>query len=135
MTSRLLADVRVVDMTEVWAGPMGASFLGDLGAATQARMLGRGIGGPAAVVKVSHHGSADQHPPLYEALAPRIGLIGVGGDNDYGHPTGSLLDVLRGIGAVIGRTDTDGLVLVDVAAGSGTRLWRARAPEGVGTAQ
>ena len=32
MTSRLLHGVRVVDMTEVWAGPMGCSFLGDLGA-------------------------------------------------------------------------------------------------------
>jgi len=32
MTSRLLEGVRVVDMTEVWAGPMGASMLGDLGA-------------------------------------------------------------------------------------------------------
>ena len=32
MTSKLLAGIRVVDMTEVWAGPMGSSLLGDLGA-------------------------------------------------------------------------------------------------------
>lgn len=32
MTTRLLDGIRIVDMTEVWAGPMGASFLGDLGA-------------------------------------------------------------------------------------------------------
>jgi crotonobetainyl-CoA:carnitine CoA-transferase CaiB-like acyl-CoA transferase len=32
MTSRLLAGVRVIELTEVWAGPMAASFLGDLGA-------------------------------------------------------------------------------------------------------
>ena len=32
MSSRLLEGIRVIDMTEVWAGPMGASLLGDLGA-------------------------------------------------------------------------------------------------------
>ena len=32
MTTQLLKGIRVVDMTEVWAGPMGASLLGDLGA-------------------------------------------------------------------------------------------------------
>ena len=32
MTSKLLEGIRVIDMTEVWAGPMGASLLGDLGA-------------------------------------------------------------------------------------------------------
>ncbi len=32
MTSSVLTGLRVVDMTEVWAGPMGSSFLGDLGA-------------------------------------------------------------------------------------------------------
>ena len=32
MTSSFLDGIRVVDMTEVWAGPMGASLLGDLGA-------------------------------------------------------------------------------------------------------
>ena len=105
-----------------------AVFLGDLGAVAQARLLGRGVGGPAAVVKASHHGSADQHPQLYEALAPRIGLVGVGRDNDYGHPTESLLAVLRGVGAVVGRTDTDGLLLV-VPPGEDLQLWRARAPD------
>jgi crotonobetainyl-CoA:carnitine CoA-transferase CaiB-like acyl-CoA transferase len=32
MTARLLEGVRVVEMTEVWAGPMAGSLLGDLGA-------------------------------------------------------------------------------------------------------
>ena len=32
MTTELLAGLRIVEMTEVWAGPMGGSLLGDLGA-------------------------------------------------------------------------------------------------------
>ncbi len=32
MTTHLLRGIRAVDMTEVWAGPMGTSLLGDLGA-------------------------------------------------------------------------------------------------------
>jgi crotonobetainyl-CoA:carnitine CoA-transferase CaiB-like acyl-CoA transferase len=32
VTTRTLQGVRIVDMTEVWAGPMGTSLLGDLGA-------------------------------------------------------------------------------------------------------
>jgi crotonobetainyl-CoA:carnitine CoA-transferase CaiB-like acyl-CoA transferase len=32
MSSRMLAGVRVVELAEVWAGPMGGSYLGDLGA-------------------------------------------------------------------------------------------------------
>lgn len=32
MTTQLLEGIRAIDMTEVWAGPMGTSFLGDLGA-------------------------------------------------------------------------------------------------------
>lgn len=32
MTTRLLKGIRAIDMTEVWAGPMGTSLLGDLGA-------------------------------------------------------------------------------------------------------
>ena len=32
MTSRALAGVRVIDLAEVWAGPFGASLLGDMGA-------------------------------------------------------------------------------------------------------
>ncbi len=70
MTSRLLAGVRAVELTEVWAGPMGGSLLGDLGAdvvkvesfprmsvtRTQGRALGGDEGdGPPYERSATHH--------------------------------------------------------------------------------
>jgi competence protein ComEC len=63
-------------------------------------------------VKVAHHGSADQSDRLYEAVRARVGLIGVGADNDYGHPTANLLGILAATGTPAHRTDLDGLILV-----------------------
>ena len=66
-------------------------FLGDLGESSQRRLRNAGglPAGPIDVVKVAHHGSADQDPQLYRGLAAPVGLIGVGADNTYGHPTPS----------------------------------------------
>jgi competence protein ComEC len=67
---------------------------------------------PVDVVVVAHHGSARQEPPLYRLLRPRVGLIGVGVDNDYGHPAPSALSLLRQVGAVTLRTDRQGFLAV-----------------------
>lgn len=69
----------------------------------------------ADVLKVSHHGSAD--PALGGLLArlrPQIGLIGVGADNTYGHPTPQTISALSASGVRAYRTDRDGNVTVSV---------------------
>jgi competence protein ComEC len=93
--------------------------LADLGEKGQMRLaresagwLGNGFGGVPLVVKVSHHGSADQYPELYEALRPEVALISVGAHNDYGHPTQSTLSFLARIGSHIYRTDQLGSIAV-----------------------
>jgi competence protein ComEC len=75
--------------------------------------------GPVDVVVVAHHGSARQTPALYEFLRPRVGFIGVGAGNDYGHPAPSTLAVLRHLGIVTVRTDTQGWLAVS---GTSARL-------------
>jgi competence protein ComEC len=60
------------------------------------------------VLKVAHHGSALQDPGLVHDAAPRLALISVGADNDYGHPAASTLRLLRSAGAVVARTDQQG---------------------------
>jgi competence protein ComEC len=69
-----------------------------------------GFGSRMVVVKVAHHGSADQAPELYEALGSDIALISVGQDNSYGHPTKRTLDTLALSGTKVLRTDEMGAI-------------------------
>ena len=69
-----------------------------------------GFGSRMVVVKVAHHGSADQAPELYEALGSDIALISVGRDNSYGHPTKRTLDTLALSGTKVLRTDEMGAI-------------------------
>ncbi len=88
-------------------------LLGDLSAEAQ-RMLMRSarLRGGYDVVKVAHHGSADQEPELYETLRPIVAVISVGDGNDYGHPREDILAVLRAIGSHVLRTDQQGRLLI-----------------------
>jgi competence protein ComEC len=73
---------------------------------------GAGVLAPVDVVVVAHHGSARQEPRLYRLLGPRVALIGVGVDNDYGHPAPSAMTLLKQVGAVALRTDQQGQLAV-----------------------
>lgn len=64
------------------------------------------------VVKVAHHGSADQFFELYEELQPEVSLISVGANNSYGHPTERTLQHLRRSAKKILRTDEQGNVAI-----------------------
>jgi len=74
--------------------------------------------GPVDILKVSHHGSADDGlPRLLGGLRPRLAVIEVGKGNTYGHPTPQTLATLRRAGVRTLRTDLDGTVVVDVQGG------------------
>jgi len=111
-------------VVEIAGGSMPRTLLlGDLGEDAQQLLWASGrITGRFDVVKVSHHGSRDQSAALYDRIEPRVGLIGVG-ENDYGHPHPDTLAFLAASGTVVGRTDTDGLVLVSRSE-TGLSLWR-----------
>ncbi|MFC5859371.1 ComEC/Rec2 family competence protein [Agromyces flavus] len=102
-----------------------AVFLGDLGAEAQAALLREHDLGRADVVKVAHHGSADQDPALYRELAASVGFIGVGAANGYGHPTPSLLGLLAEVGTVPVRSDRSGAGAL-VVDGGRFALWSER---------
>ncbi len=103
-------------------------LLGDLSEEPQRRLaaapsLRRGYD----IVKVAHHGSADQSVALYQAARPAVALVTVG-ENDYGHPRGSILATLASVGALTTRTDRGGDVVV-WSEGDVLRVWRPRADE------
>jgi competence protein ComEC len=103
--------------------------LGDLPGAEQTIVRRAGGLVPTDVVKVSHHGSSDQDSELYRRVRAPVALIGVGADNEYGHPTAETLDVLAGVGSTVARSDLNGIVLVWRTSTGELRVWRERATE------
>ncbi|CAO5169306.1 competence protein ComEC [Frankia sp. AiPs1] len=79
------------------------AFLAEPGAETALR---------ADVLKVPHHGSANQDPAFLRAVQARYALVSVGAGNDYGHPAPATLRILRQAGVAVGRTDIDGALAV-----------------------
>ena len=67
----------------------------------------------ADVLKVGHHGSDTSTPQtLVDAVKPKIAVISVGKDNDYGHPSAKTLKRLENAGCEIYRTDQQQTVAV-----------------------
>lgn len=68
---------------------------------------------PADVLKVGHHGSkTSSTEPFLSVVNPLFAVISVGYGNSYGHPNRDVLERLAAHGAMVMRTDEDGLVSV-----------------------
>lgn len=102
-----------------------AIFLGDLGEQAQNALLADSPLAAVDVVKVAHHGSGDQSAALYRRLQATLGIVSVGVDNGYGHPTQKALEMMKTAGTSITRTDQDGLILVSMVADR-LSLWSER---------
>lgn len=102
-------------------------LLGDLSASPQGMLEASGLlAPPYAIVKVAHHGSADQDAGLYVAARPAVALLTVGLDNDYDHPRDETLAMLVDVGARIARTDRDGAVALWGQDAGAVSVWRDR---------
>lgn len=116
-------------IVRVNAPELSALFLGDLGEQAQRALMRTTKLEPVDIVKVAHHGSADQSSELYQTLSASYGIISVGAKNGYGHPTTKLLDVLRRTETLPLRTDTQGALAIARDADGKWRLW-GRSPVG-----
>jgi len=104
------ASAQSADPSSVGSGSFGIGMLDP----------GPGRVGSVDIVKVAHHGSADQSARLYERLSATAGIISVGADNTYGHPTASALAMLRSAGTAALRTDQRGLMVLAPGTQPGT---------------
>jgi competence protein ComEC len=116
--------LRIVD----GAGTM--LLAGDAEEDAQSRLLRRPERLRADLLKVPHHGGDTNAGGFLAAVHPRIAVVSVGADNDYGHPNRRVLADLAGTRLL--RTDVDGTVTVapqprptgaGAAAGSHPRLY------------
>ena len=109
-------------VTVQFDGAFRSLFLGDLGEDAQRQVSRANVLADEDVVKVAHHGSADQSEPLYQAVRAEVGLVSVGANNRYGHPTARLLGILARTGTAAYRTDLLGMIVLAPSAG-GIDVW------------
>ncbi|GHD02067.1 ComEC/Rec2 family competence protein [Zhihengliuella salsuginis] len=79
------------------------------------------------VLKVSHHGAANGGTEALETSLPGVGLVSVGRENTYGHPSPRVVEAYAAAGVPLLRTDERGTVLVDLENGSGAGRLTIRA--------
>ncbi len=104
-------DQSVVIRAEI--GATGILFTGDIEDASQLALLNSGVDLSADVLKLPHHGSAKLLPRFAAAVGAPVVMIGVGSDNDFGHPSAAALQTVRDAGAVVVlRTDLQGDIAV-----------------------
>lgn len=102
-------------------------FMGDAELVTERVLLERGVA-PCGVLKVGHHGSDGATSAAFlAAVRPKLGLVSVGGDNNYGHPGTATLGRLAQAGVTVARTDVDGPITV-WSSGHGVTVGSATPP-------
>lgn len=93
------------------AGRHAVLMTGDIGAASEFRLLDRQAPLRATVLKIPHHGSRySVLPSFYAAISPQVAVISAGYKNSFHLPAAEALDALRRRGTRIYRTDLDGTV-------------------------
>ena len=86
-------------------------FMGDASSNIEENLLNKDIN--CQVLKVGHHGSRySSSEDFIKKVNPAYGIIMVGKDNKYGHPTKKTLDILNKYNVTIHRTDEEGTILM-----------------------
>ncbi len=86
-------------------------FMGDASSSVEETLLDKDIN--CQVLKVGHHGSKySSSDKFIKKVKPTYGIIMVGQDNKYGHPTKKTLDTLEKYQVNIHRTDKEGTILM-----------------------
>ncbi len=85
---------------------------GDVEPPGQQAILRTGVDLRSDVLKIPHHGSAQQDPEFFAATHARLAITSSGVGNDYGHPAPRTVQLVRSLGMTLLRTDLNGSVAV-----------------------
>lgn len=84
---------------------------GDAGELVEKNLVGRGADLTADVLKIGHHGSDTSSSEAFlDKIQPRLAIISVGEDNQFGHPNLRIIKRLERLEAKIYRTDENGTI-------------------------
>lgn len=93
-------------------------FTGDIEEIAERRILERYSNTKklnATILKVAHHGSKSSSTiEFLSVVSPRIALIGVGKNNNFGHPDAYVIERLEDIKTKIYRTDENGEISFEI---------------------
>ena len=103
-------------------------FTGDATTDVENDMLSKGVVPHADVLKVGHHGSKGSTSKKFlNAVTPSYAVITTG-ENDYGHPTKKVLDLLNAKGIEVYRSDYHGNITA-VTDGQGLSISTQKLPD------
>lgn len=87
-------------------------FQGDAEAKTEERILDGAYDIHADVIKIGHHGSRTSSTKEYiDKVNPKYAVLMLAEGNDYGHPHRQTMELLKGKGITIYRTDQCGTIV------------------------
>lgn len=67
------------------------------------------------ILKVGHHGSKTSSTEEFlNIISPKVAVIGVGKNNNFGHPNENVLTRLQDLNSVVYRTDLNGEIMIEV---------------------
>ncbi|MEK7547204.1 MAG: MBL fold metallo-hydrolase [Patescibacteria group bacterium] len=106
LQSAELNDTGLVELVE--SRGLRVLLTADIGAETE-KYLAKNFDLNADILKVAHHGSKfSSSSQFLDAVKPKVAVIGVGGRNNYGHPTQETLQRLSLVSSAVFRTDKNG---------------------------
>ena len=100
-------------MMKITYGNTSFLFTGDAEHEEELSVINQGYDLSADVLKVGHHGSAYSTTYLFlREIMPKYGIISVGKDNSYGHPSEQTISRLNDAETDVYRTDIHGDVII-----------------------
>jgi asparagine N-glycosylation enzyme membrane subunit Stt3 len=114
-------------------GEVSFLLMGDAGLEAESSIMASGYDVDADILKVGHHASTSGSGHSFiKAVTPKISIIEVGADNDYGHPHAEVLQRLQSVSTVY-RTDLHGTITITTDGSTYTVTTKKTAPNKTST--